>query len=378
MEDFLSKLNEIKGELSSFPEDQNAMDAMALCDHIIWGLEQTDEDLLIDRLKKDLKIPIQNLYNNRKNPASAAGFALQVLRVAPLPLNKKRSKAESSKLLSSLKAEINDAKLWLENTSSDFKKKIDEQTAEVESLKLELKNAQKIIDTQSSRLDTLVNTAQTTFNEKRSEIVAENDTRLSELRKELDAERADQKTVYETHLSGLLQLVSDKEVEANSKIKEIDTLLGLAGKKSLMADYSKISKSEGLASLLWSLAAGIILASGIGIGAYIIYKYGLPNNMNIPSLVSRIALPFSVFIPGLYCAAKARGHREVQIRARNTGVRLTTLEPFLTKFPEDQQMEIRATLVEEFFKYKEIKKDASSLIGIHPKNMIEYFKELKK
>lgn len=377
MTQLISELNKLKISLEALDDSEPVNNAKAMCDHLAWSIEETDTSLLVPQLVEALRSPINSAFNNRSNPNSVTANLLNAIKVLPLPLNRKRKRAESSRLIDDMKSEILATTQELDEEKGAFESSLAAQSSQLMILEGELKKAKSVIDSQASRLDALVDQAQTTFNEKRSEIVKENDVQLSELRTSLDKERGLQKEKYEGHLEDLLDLVSDKKVEADDKIKDLDKLLGLAGKKSLIADYSKISDSEGFASMVWSIFAIIILGSGVGIGVYILVIYGSPSEMTIPGLISRVILPFSVFVPGFYCAAKARGHREVQIRARNTGVRLTTLEPFLTKFSAETQNDIRATLVEEFFKSKEIKKEISSLFGIHPKNIIEYAKELK-
>jgi len=378
MNELLNRLSELTDVIRALPENEASSDALALCNYLSWSVKQSESNLLVPQLVAALLSPINNAIRNRGNVNVVTTNLVNALKILPAPLNKKRPKSESQKLISNLRKEIDAAKAELEKTSEGFSDVIKNQKSEIENLQNDLSKAKTTIDAQSVRLDTLVDSAQTTFNEKRSEVGVENDKLISEFRKELDTERTAQTKKFEEAQGAFQGYLDGKQIEADERIRKLDVLLGLAGDKSLIADYSEISKKEGGASFWWSIAAIVILVFGIAIGASIVLTYGLPDRMTIPSLISRIILPLSVFVPGFYCAAKAREHRNVQVLARSTGVRLATLEPYLAKMSEEKRAEKRAELLDEFFKSKTVTSKRAPLIGMSSKNMLELIKEVKE
>lgn len=352
--------------------------AISLCEHLIWCLKQSDDQLLSTRLLNDLNSPINSAHANRSNPDTVIAQLLIALKIMPVPLNRSRPKSESQKLIQSLKQETSVVIEELKDQKTNLESDLKQEESKLAGLQKSLEASNKKIDDQAARLDTLVEQAQTSFDKKRTEISKENADFLANLKSELES-------LLENETDNISQLINAQKARiglreeiADNHIEKLEELLGLAGDKTLTRDYSKIANEEGGAVLWWSLAAIGFFSLGLVFSAIVVWKYGLPPEMNIPALVSRIAIPFSALVPGLYCATKASGHRKAQTRLRNTGVRLATLEPFLLQFEEAEKHEIRKGLLDEFFKQKQEIVDKRPIFGFSQKSLLEIMKTLKE
>lgn len=377
-DNLIDNLEKTAIHIDTLQKTPSSLQAKSITEYIIWVLKQSDSSLLSIKLLNDLKTPITNAFNHRANSENVITYLNQAIKIIPVPINKTRTKPESAKIIKSLQESASSALEQLEEKNTTIQAELATGKAELEKLNTALEASQKKIDTQAARLDSLVEQAQGSFDEKRTEINKQNANFLTEFKSDLDE-------VLEVEKSKVVDLIktqktqlSSREIAADNHIKKLEELLGLAGDKTLTKDYSKLSTEEGASVFWWSLAAIMFFSMGLIFGGVVVWKFGLPPEMNIPALISRIAIPFSSLVPGLYSASKASGHRKAQIRLRNTGVRLSTLEPFISKFNESDRQTIRKELLDEFFKQKTEVLDKRPIFGFSQKSLIELVKTIKE
>ncbi|MED4225948.1 hypothetical protein [Neobacillus cucumis] len=140
------------------------------------------------------------------------------------------------------------------------------------------------------------------------------------------------------------QATLDEIAALKDKAEEIVTIITNSG---LAGAYDQTSKGERTASWIWQGLAVVILGVILGFG----YKYILEvsHPLTWTQLISRMFLSgVGVTLFG-YCAKQSANHRLEQKRNRDIALQFASLDPFIGRFSEPVQEEIKIKLIDRYF-----------------------------
>ena len=377
MDTILKALSDLKAYLETLEETEIGEQSSALIDHILYILNESENDLLSQHLLRKIQPSINAASAHKENLNTVVTNLVNVIAIIPLPLNKMRPKSESVKVIDALKQNIAQADVELEQSKNGFVIEIDALKEEIKGLELLLESSTAKLDKQATRLDGLVESSQLSFDTKRTEISTKNDNFLTSVKAEVDKEVSAEKIKIKELIDSQNDIIESQSSKAEAHIRKLQELLGLAGDDTMTVGYSRSALEKGKASLTWSVLAMLFFVLSLIISVLVVLKYKFPHEISITELAARITFSLSALIPAVYCASKAARHRKSQLRLRSAGIRLATLEPFLSKFPDDSRAEIRKNLLDEFFRHKDEVIDRRPIIGIGGKKLVEIIKEVK-
>ncbi|RXT03560.1 hypothetical protein [Ammoniphilus sp. CFH 90114] len=226
------------------------------------------------------------------------------------------------------------------------------------------------IESQKSRVDTVVSEFQTQFLQAQNQRLEDFSKEQNERNDDFIHKEKEREQLFEEMLGGhneqLEKLSKEFSENASSTLTEIEDLKTKAEKiVSIIANsgvagaYDETSKKEGWTALIWDL--GSVLS--LGLILYFGYKYVLTADFTWTQLVARLFLGgIGVTLFG-YCARRATNHRNEQRRNRQIAIELASLDPYIESFEEKDQHDIKTRLVDKYFG-----RDSQDVIAQDPKN----------
>lgn len=345
-------------------------------DHLIWLINESEPGLVPSSVATSAHNDLQNAIINFDNEESRRASVDEALRVLGGPWNKMRSKPESSRVIKELETEAKFVLERLRNEAEDLRGQIEFRASALATLDEQLQVTKDRIDTEAQRLDTLVTTEQEALNTKKQQIDVSNSEFLENAKSKIVAENEELLQELLGEIQSRLERVKATEKESSLNARKIEQHLGLSAEKILTKDYSDITTEERSPQKWWNFISILCFLMVPAFSVLIFFTIELPQTWTLVGLLARIVPGSSFLIPAIFAASKASKHREAQLRARRTHVRLTTLEPFLAKFNENERGELRKSLLDEFFKEKPIQTEREPIFfGISLRKAAELFGE---
>ncbi|NJP38960.1 hypothetical protein [Alkalicoccus luteus] len=130
-----------------------------------------------------------------------------------------------------------------------------------------------------------------------------------------------------------------------SKETKAEEILNLSSKAALAGSYRKNADYERNISWVWS---GIAIGSVAGAVIFSIIEL-LELDLNVTSLIARLAILSAIFSVFVYATKQATHHRELSKENRSRELELTTLVPFINDLPQDERQAIQKKLAYKYF-----------------------------
>lgn len=372
--EILKKLDKLSADYEANPDTPNKGNIQSAIKYLKWVLEQSDPNLLLPLKLKNLNSWITGAQSEIANETNLVAQLDAAITHFPTPLNMKRPKAESSRIISELREQAEIALAVIQSQKAAIDSELISKGIELQTLEKELAGIRSRIDIEAHRLDTLVSTEQSDFSKKKSEL----ETRAVEIQNGLNANveamQNEMKVQNDSVLENLATDVNTLRTTSEADVEKIKKLLDFASDLSLTGGYVKMSTEEKKASFWWTASAFVMLSIA-AVNAFVV-KAPSAGDVSWQWLLYKISMVFAFVLPGLYAASKSTSHRTAHLSARMTGIRLATLDAFLQNFDVTERDKIRAGLTEEFFKEKPIVKRREPIIGIGTKALTEIVKSL--
>lgn len=136
----------------------------------------------------------------------------------------------------------------------------------------------------------------------------------------------------------------DKIKEMN---KEAEKIVGIISMKGLASGYQKIANDEGRKAFWWNMGSIASILSVIVFGVFFILLH--EGTMEWTTLISRIVLSGFGLTLFTYCAKQASNYRNEERRNRKIELELASLDPYLKDLEENQQKDVKQSLVNKYF-----------------------------
>jgi hypothetical protein len=226
------------------------------------------------------------------------------------------------------------------------------------------KNTEKLnelttsIDTQKSRIDTIVSDFQSQFLQNQTQRTEQFTTFLKESESEfndimenrdnsLKQQLIEQSDSFKSLTDDFKTKMQSELDQINAMNKEAEKILGIMSMKGLAQGYQKIANSEGWKAIVWNI---ISLSSLIGV---LVFGYQFiilhEGTMSWTTLISRIVLTGVGITLFTYCAKQAANHRTEERHNRRIELELASLDPYIKDLEPDKQKEVKQNLVEKYF-----------------------------
>jgi predicted nucleic acid-binding Zn-ribbon protein len=212
------------------------------------------------------------------------------------------------------------------------------------------------IDNQKSRVDTVINDFQTQFSQAQKQRMDD----FSDEKKERENSYEENEKARETRFKEIVNDQSNKfddltkELNGNvdkiimelntlkAKAEEIVTIITNSG---LAGAYHETAKSEKAAARWWHIGSLSALVLLLAYG----YFYLLEGDFSLTGFFARLVIAGAGGTLFGYCAKQASNHRLEERRNRQIALEFASLDPFIGRFSDEDQQDIKTKLVEKYF-----------------------------
>jgi len=178
-------------------------------------------------------------------------------------------------------------------------------------------------------------------------------SKASELNEELNKEIALLKEDYNKKIKE----INDSYETAKKSYQNFSALAERAGIYGLTQNYAKKAKEEKLEYQNYRRYTTFSILAAIGttvtvILIPIIEHWGLPINMDSNyyyTLMARLTISIMFFVLALYLSKQASKHYECYQENHRTYLQLAALEPFINRMSDEEQLNIRKSLIPIYF-----------------------------
>lgn len=151
-------------------------------------------------------------------------------------------------------------------------------------------------------------------------------------------------------------MVDSAESEAERQKKyfegrraEVDDIFGAIGSASLAGHFAKTADADGKAADSLRRTALGLMCLMIVIAGVSFYQSLKHPDLDWTVFIFRLATVLVIAIPALYAAQESNKHRQQERHNRKMQVELASIDSYLVKLPQEQQIELKAKLTERFF-----------------------------
>ncbi len=372
----------IDNALEDHPTDERARAQKKQIEYVRWVLEQSDCALISSQQLEEARgnfAEISRYANNLAQYSRVDHYFSQFFNLFPYPRIKKIFKSETNRVIdgfaeavSDLKAETSSISSEVKNTREEVETLVQQTNNQLQELASKASSYEKAIDQAKSDFETSINTqiaekmsefterfskAQSERSEKSQEAldnISKSLRETEEMRQKLNAEY--EKSIQESFKT--LEAKRDEfEAQAKETLTKLDGFYDKAGQDALAADFAgnaeKEDKSfkENKTYAVWAFSLSAIV---LGI---MWFQLAVMTDFQFAELLQRVPVSVVFLLPGFYFASLASGHRKSALKLRSLGLRIKSFGAYVTPADKDEQVQLRAEMVKEFFaEEKEIQK----------------------
>lgn len=260
----------------------------------------------------------------------AAGQALEPLLEALATIYVPRSFEEGGEAISKFKQSVNGSRAAITRQLDELDTRIDAASAtldqRVASVVVEVDAVSAAARAAESQMQQLQLSYQNAFDEAQTNRTADHDKQLKSQRSEAEAALAETKLelaalreAEATHMSELVEA-------AQASNTRIDEILGLVGEKGLVGKYAESADAERRLALIWRIVAGVV-----ALGAVIVAVVSSTHKTEPgwQGFAPKLTLTLLIGALAAYCGSVANDHRKTEKQARHLGLQLAAIKPYL-------------------------------------------------
>jgi len=264
--------------------------------------------------------------------------------------------------------EIKSQKSRLDNAISQFQQQFSaaEENRREESIKSEQSRSDKfnqILEEQKKKIE-----------EEIDNFESEKNTRIEDLTKNAN-ELVNNYTKKSENL--IKSLSEDAKIFINylkEKKAEAENLVHIIANTGMAGGYQKVANQARRTKNLWHVIT-ILSLFGLISFAIIAFFSTIQTDFNLGKFGARTFVAFSFGILAAYAARQAEKNSEFERTNRQLELELASIDPYLSKLPEDKQFEIKRVLAEKWFGNKQIHdKQENKMIKKYSGNLFDLLK----
>ncbi|WP_277586576.1 hypothetical protein [Psychrobacillus antarcticus] len=325
-----SKVSTILSLLTNFKNDKNQQHLNQVFSHIEVLLQYFPQ-ILVTKTPEDIEGVRSSVVTFRKSVGQHLSYLEKDINETRTSFNKNTEK------LNELTTSIESQKSRIDSVVSDFQGQfLQAQTERTQEFNEYIKEIEKeyenLIESNHETFDELVSTQQETF-----------DTLNEGFQHQADT----QQTSFGTLIEEMKTEFHDELDRLREMNKEAEKILGLMSMKGLAQGYQKIANSEALKATSWNTFSILSLIGILCFGyKFIILHEGV---MSWTALISRIVLTGVGITLFTYCAKQATNHRNEERRNRKIELELASLDPYIKDLEPDKQKLVKENLIDKYF-----------------------------
>ncbi len=256
----------------------------------------------------------------------------------------------------------------LKNNFNEIKNKFSEFGEEIKSQKGRLDNAisqfqKQFSDSENSRRDEFSKSEQKRL-DKFNSISNELKEKIDEILK-LTKEKSDSLINSFTIdskkvIDNLTKKTEDLISFITERKNESEKLLNIIANTGMAGGYQKVANQARATKNFWHVVAllGII---GLIVFAIIAFNSTINETFNIGKFGARTFVAFSFALLAAYAARQAEKNSSIERKNRQLELELASINPYLSKLPEEKQIEIKRLLAEKWFGNDIIEKEIKAV-----------------
>jgi len=345
--DAIDEINRINRVTNLIDKKLHAVDPMLINKSIIDNIYRNLPSISSELNNFNSNSNIAHLYNANNQIDSL------LAQLSNIPILQESDLQDSySESLSSFRRSVGQYLHNIENSYQQLSDKMKDSDSKLEKLIT-------TIDNQNLRLDTAISQYQKQFSaseEKRRDLYSEEKEKYSngfdkllesqesmfkEKNQELDIKINEIIDKKEGLVQQLLKFIEDKKDEA------ID-LLHIIANTGMSGAFQKVANQSMKAKYIWQLLT-VSSIIGLIIFAIIAFIATSKTDFSLGKFGARSFVAFSFGILAAYSAKQADKNSQVEKRNRQLELELASIEPYLSKLPEEMKHELKRLLAEKWF-----------------------------
>jgi hypothetical protein len=288
----------------------------------------------LDEIVASLDTMASNL-NLCQTAANALHMAAAVRTVDPIlasmsTIHVARNFEEGGEAISKFKQSVNGSRAAATRQLDELEDRINTLNALLEqrvaAVSTEVDAIADAATTSQSQIQQLQLGYQNAFDEAQTNRTADHDKQLKGQRAEADADLAEARIELAAFRETEATRVSKLVEEAEASNARIDEILGLVGEKGLVGKYAESADAERRSAHNWRIAAGVVAS-----GAVIVAVVSAANRAEggLLGFAPKLTLTLLIGALAAYCGSVANGHRKTEKQARQVGLQLAAIKPYL-------------------------------------------------
>ncbi|MFS2007956.1 hypothetical protein ACEN9F_30550 [Duganella sp. CT11-25] len=134
----------------------------------------------------------------------------------------------------------------------------------------------------------------------------------------------------------------------NTRLTELDKLLGTAGKKVLAGSYDKDAIKEQWAANVLRICALLVMTAAVTPIALALYE-ATKSTLTLEQALLRLAFSLVLSVPAAYLARESAKHRHEQYSLRQTALDIGAIDAYISTLPSDTRDEIKKEIAIKLF-----------------------------
>jgi len=351
----LGYIQNISNEVSAFAANRNRGHLVNANNHADSALQNTVNSLgltiglTVDSDSKSLTSFRETVYkylndlNSEKNRLSESFSSISnILSETKADISNQKSRLDTA--ISEYQQQFSrneNVRMEQFNEAQNVRNKKNEEA--IEELRTKLQNmSDQFNDNQNSRsenFDTLTNELKTTFQSLLDTSTMELNTLISNA---------------ESNLNQIASSLKDDTLNNITRIEEFrdkaQNLYHVMGSIGMAGEYQKVADSARRMTKFWQVVAGIGM---LGLICYAIitqrYIVGSSSGINWAAVAARVFVAAAFGILAAYGVRQADRYSATEMRNRRFQLELSSIDPYLANFPEEQQQSVKVELARKLF-----------------------------
>ena len=238
----------------------------------------------------------------------------------------------------------------IEDLSSSIKEKELEITTARDKFLAQIAELESQFEAQKARVDELVASQsqvfQTSQTERASSFTQESESRTTSFKQESETRKTTFDLWSKDSEERLAKLLKDAKGDADANLaamsKHLDRaseILGIVAASGVSGHYKETAERDFKSANIYRRWAFAFFAIMAGVITYVVTSIKA-DNFRWEMGLFRVGVGMALLIPAYYCAKESSKHREAEKRNRRLQIELATIEPYLEKLNNPEEMRV--------------------------------------
>lgn len=203
------------------------------------------------------------------------------------------------------------------------------------------------------------------LNRKVKKLLDESEGKANSLTKQIES----LEEIYRSKIASISIEYQEQLKAINDKNDQLDTLLGNAAGRVIVAEYADSADQEKIAAdwLRWgSLICMVLIVSIAGYS----FIESMHQSFDLSNSLLRLALVFLLSVPAAYLARESTKHRQQQYTHLQTSLDLKAINPYIASLPDEEQHRIKVEIAQRIFAPKDFQSISNESYPINSQEVI--------